>query len=76
MIIDTKGFDIGDEVWCIDFYHNFSFPSKMTIFFFILYKNKVFLKDSDNDLFEVEFERIFHTEQECQIACDKLNCKM
>jgi len=78
MIIDTNGFEIGDEVWI---------PSSME------YKNfspRLYGKCLENDGFALSVllnerknfiewicrSNCFHTEQECQLACDKLNCKM
>lgn len=77
MIIDTNGFEIGDEVWI---------PSSME------YKNfspRLYGKCLENDGFALSVllnerknfmewichSNCFHTEQECQLACDKLNLK-
>ena len=78
MIIDTNGFEIGDEVWI---------PSSME------YKNfspHLYGKCLENDGFALSVllnerkdfvewicnSNCFHAEQECQLACDKWNGKM
>ena len=78
MIIDTNGFEIGDEVWI---------PSSME------YKNfspRLYGKCLEDDGFALSVllnerkdfvewichSNCFHTEQECQLTCDKLNGKM
>ena len=78
MIIDTNGFEIGDEVWyfssCFEDYKLESF--KIVEFnvtnrnVFAIGRNK---KSLLNDNCNIEY--LYHTEQQCQLACDKLNSK-
>lgn len=79
MIIDTKGFEIGDEVWyCSNFLGDISLESfKISEFhitnnniFAVGRNNKSILSDNCNIIY------LYHTEQECQLSCDKLNSKL
>ena len=73
MIIDTNGFEIGDEVWVM--FHRMATGEKTPIPFIIegykFYKDK-FILINDYSV-ECNAKNVFHTEQECQLACDRLN---
>ena len=75
MIIDTKGFEIGDEVWLVIKSYNCQFtPYKNRISSFTVYKDGIIYADTLVGL--IGIKRLHHTEQECQLACDKLNLKL
>lgn len=80
MTIDTNGFEIGDEVWI-----KTSIPNSTSLLFKPLLCGKVInntevfsvvVKTNDNDYVEIYLLNCFHTQQECQVACDELNLKM
>ena len=76
MIIDTNGFEIGDDVWI-----KISTPNPLySSFHPFLYGKAV--EDSgfsvtviinDGSYMNVCHSNCFHTEQQCQLACDRLN---
>ena len=73
MIIDTKGFEIGDEVWVV--FHSMMTGEKTPIPFIIdgfkFYKDKLILINDYS--VERNTNNVFHSEQECQLECDRLN---
>ena len=73
MIIDTKGFEIGDEVWVV--FHSVMTGEKTPIPFIIkgfkFYKDK-FILINDYSV-ECNSKNIYKTEQDCQLECDRLN---
>ena len=80
MIIDTNGFEIGDEVWYIDFYLNYASVHNFIIGSFEISNYGIYgieaLEDRSTSYFiRRNISNLFHTEQECQLACDKLNSK-
>ena len=77
MIIDTNGFEIGDEVWYIDFYLNYASVHNFIIGSFEIsnYGIEVLEDRSISYFTRININNLFHTEQECQLACDKLNSK-
>ena len=75
MIIDTKGFEIGDEVWIPSSmeYKNFSprlYGKCLEDDGFAL---SVLLNETTNFIEWICRVNCHHTEQECQLVCDKLN---
>ena len=80
MIIDTNGFEIGDEVWVAwVVFHSIMMTGEKTPIPFIIegfkfYKDKLILINDYS--VECNAKNVYHTKQECQIACDKLNGKM
>ena len=76
MIIDTNGFEIGDEVWV-----KISTPNPLySLFQPFLYGKAV--EDSgfsvtviinDGSYMNICHANCHHTEQECQLTCDRLN---
>ena len=73
MIIDTKGFEIGDEVWVV--FRSMMTGEKTPIPFLIngfkFYKDKLILINDYS--VECNAKNVYNTEQECQLACDRLN---
>lgn len=79
MTIDTNGFEIGDEVWC----KLPTLKSPSLLFEPLLYGKamddtgfSVVVKTNDNDYMIICHSNCFHTQQECQLACNELNSKM
>lgn len=75
MIINTKGFEIGDEVWIV--FHSMMTGEKTPIPFIVegykFYKDKLILINDYS--VECNAKNVYCTEKECQLACDKLNGK-
>ena len=75
MIIDTNGFEIGDEVWCG--FHSMGSreitPAPFIIKGFKYYIDKLILV-SNYDI-ECNSKNTYKSQSECQLACDKLNGK-
>ena len=78
MTIDTNGFEICDEVWHMYFEElNFVSPSRFKINSFLVAKLGVMARGiygGKNNGIMVNC--LYHTQQECQIACDELNGKI
>ena len=73
MIIDTNGFEIGDEVWVM--FHNiidgFSSPCSFIIDGFAYHKNEIIII---NDYSAERYAKdAYLTKQNCQLECDRLN---
>ena len=73
MIIDTNGFEIGDEVWVIfrGFARNTITPIRFIIKGFEYYNGKITL--ISNYKVRCDINHVFKTQQECQLECDRLN---
>lgn len=79
MIINTNGFEIGDEVWWINGAHNKIYSAVVYGFEHVINKDSEYIKmiiDMDKGRIYINMCMCFHTEQECQLAYNKLNCKM
>ena len=79
MIIDTKGFEIGDEVWWweIDYLDGNKYTYRSNIIYSILYtRHGIFLIMDDKYDTRVHINMCFNSEQEIETMCDKLNCKI
>ena len=73
MIIDTNGFEIGDEVWVIFQYYTKEYKPFYTIIYnFQISKDGLF---AQTPLGFFELNRIYGCKDEsnCQLACDRLN---
>lgn len=77
MIINTNGFEIGDEVWVVDFETLFKQrPKLFKIKAFLITELGVMAKETYSGWNEgCMISCLYHTQQECQLACDKLNLK-
>jgi hypothetical protein len=77
MTIDTKGFEIGDEVWVTDFCRLKVIPIKVKIKSFIVEENVIWISVSSNFYHHPEYSilYVYRTKKECQLVCDKLNNK-
>ena len=64
MIIDTNGFEIGDEVW-IPFYGKCLENDGFAL--------SVLLNERKDFVEWICHSNCFHNEQDCQLACDRLN---
>ena len=74
MIIDTNGFEIGDEVWYKEMRTDSMWIStKNTIRHIVECKDFYIIHTNNIDLFIKSFKSLFHTQSDCQLACDKLN---
>ena len=76
MIIDTNGFEIGDEVWASSLYYCKEYKPYYTVIYnFQISKDGIF---AQTPLGHIKLDRLYSydNEQECQLACDKLNSKM
>ena len=73
MIIDTNGFEIGDEVWVVfrSIGTGETIPIPFIIKGFKYYKDKLILIN-DYDA-ECIFKNSYKSESECQLECDRLN---
>lgn len=73
MIIDTNGFEIGDEVW-VEFHSmttGLSSPCSFIIDGFAYRKNEIIIMNDYNA--ECYAKDAYLTQQECQLECDNLN---
>ena len=73
MIIDTNGFEIGDEVWWVDREFYDIKPSSFIIFGFAILKDEIFALPIGNEFVDINIDCLYTNEQDCQLACDKLN---
>ena len=72
MIIDTKGFEIGDEVWVVDIMFGLFYETSITIDTFRVDKYGICITDIFDER-SYHLECLFHTKEECKLHCDKLN---
>lgn len=73
MIIDTKGFEIGDEVWYIWFGNRGYYPKSEPIHGFEITKTNIrIITKYMRNIFNIS-DTLYYTQQECQLECDKLN---
>ena len=74
MIIDTNEFEIGDEVWIVDRTEEY-YPMFVPIFYGMVKENFGFniLVYTLEGIEENIVSNCHHTQQECQLACDRLN---
>lgn len=77
MIIDTNGFEIYDTVYAVHIYKTPRMVVSGRINNFVILKQETLVRIT-NDCLNEEYpiSCVFHTEQECQLACDKLNSKI
>lgn len=74
MIIDTKGFEIGDEVWIPNLFCIPCKPVKLKIKSFLYDGSSTFVYFCNIGWDKMVFiDCLYRTEQECQLACDRLN---
>ena len=74
MIIDTNGFEIGDEVWAVSYYFNHASAHSFKIYSFNICEDGIIASANKSLYFsQCNIQSLFHSEQECQLACDKLN---
>ena len=74
MIIDTKGFEIGDEVWVVFRGLGREYGATPSIFRIAgvqYYNGKTKLMNKYGTC--ITIDNIYTSEQECQLVCDKLN---
>lgn len=73
MIIDTNGFEIGDEVWCTIKQYGKEFKPFYSIIYSFIINNEGL--QAITPLGKVKINGLFNCncEQECQLACDRLN---
>ena len=76
MIIDTNGFEIGDEVWIAYDTSNIALINNFEPILYGTVKEdsgfslSVYTYDG---VMEICHSVCYHTEQQCQLACDRLN---
>lgn len=74
MIIDTNGFEIGDEVWIINYGKSRTSPTSFIINAFMVTKLGIMAKEVFREGGkEMWLNNLYHTKQECKIECDRLN---
>ena len=73
MIIDTKGFEIYEDILCAVKYYTMPYaPTKSGILSFMVTKDVIYARTLVGTL---PLEQIFKVDDEikCQLACDRLN---
>lgn len=73
MIINTNGFEIGDEVWIETFYNDKITPTCLKIRDIVVFDNKYIIYTNSYGIIVKSFDCLYHSKQECQLECDRLN---